>query len=145
MQWKYHDEKNINNGHFGHAGYRNKYSDSRTRGRGGCDRDGIILGRLNLTPGQMEKIRLLKESYQNDRIPIQNQVFNKRLEIKILWMQLKPDLESIKTKQKEIQNLRWQLKEKCTDYRLAFRNILTPIILVITGAQTKKEKNGKTA
>jgi len=94
-------------------------------GRGGLGLNGFMLDSLNLTPEQMEKVRTLRESHLQKTEPLRNQVFNKRTELKLLWMQLKPDPESIKAKQKEIQKLRWQLKEKRTDYQLAFRNILT--------------------
>jgi Spy/CpxP family protein refolding chaperone len=91
------------------------------RGRG---RETYLLTSLNLTPEQTEKVRKLREAYQKAKIPLRNQMFNKRMELKLLWMQLKPDPEKIRTKQKEIHDLRWLLKEKHTDYRLAFRNIL---------------------
>lgn len=93
--------------------------------RGGRDRDRFILDSLNLTAEQIEKVRVLKEAYLKEKEPLRNQMFSKRMELKLLWMQLKPDPAKIKSKQKEIHDLKWKLKVKRTDYRLAFRKILT--------------------
>ena len=46
-------------------------------------------------------------------------------ELKLLWMQMEPDVKKIKAKEKELHELTWQMKEKATDHRLSFRKILT--------------------
>ena len=96
------------------------------RGGGGGERDVLLLGSLNLTAEQIEKIRILRESYRKEDEPLRNRLFGMRMALKLLWMQLKPDSGKIRSLQKEIHNLKWQLQEKRTDYRLAFRDILTP-------------------
>ena len=85
-----------------------------------------ILSRLNLTPEQTEKIRILRESYRKESTPLRNEKYERKAELRLLWMQMHPDPDKIKAKQKEIHDLIWQRLEKSTDYRLAFRDILTP-------------------
>jgi len=115
-------------------------------GRRDWGKEDSRLAGLNLTPQQTEQVRELRASYLKDRIPLRNQMFNKRMEIKLLWMQLNPDPEKIRTKQKEIHALRWQLGQKRTDYRLAFRNILNPEQLskyIIMEQDRKRSKRKK--
>jgi len=92
----------------------------------GGGRHASALANLNLTAEQSEKIRAARETHQKDMIPIQTKLFTKRAELRLLWMQAKPDPEKIKSKQKEILDLMGQLQEKQTDFRLEFLNILTP-------------------
>ena len=116
--------------------------------RKGRDRDQYMSDSLNLTAEQTEKIRVLRESYLKAKDPLRNQMFSKRAELKLLWMQLKPDPAKIKSRQKEIHDLRWQLQLKRTDYRLAFREILTPeqlskYILFEQDRKRAKRKEGR--
>ena len=99
-------------------------------GRGGtmgpeCEMDASVLSNLNLTMEQNEKVRALRESHMKSMAPIRTKLFNKKAELRLLWMQIKADPSEIVAKQKEIHNLKGQLQEKTTDYRLSFRNILT--------------------
>jgi len=86
----------------------------------------MMFSNLNLTPEQTEKLRSLMETFYKDTAPLRNQKFECRTELKLLWMQTKPDPEKIKAKQKELHDLKWEMLEKATDYRLSLRNILTP-------------------
>ena len=114
--------------------------------RRGRNHNRYMLDSLNLTVEQIEKVRVLRESYLKAKDPLRNQMFSKRTELKLLWMQLKPDPAKIKSKQKEVHDLRWQLQLKRTDYRLAFREILTPeqlskhILFEHDRKRTKKKK-----
>jgi Spy/CpxP family protein refolding chaperone len=115
--------------------------------KGGRDRDGSILDSLKLTPDQIEKVRKLRESYLKDKEPLRNQLFSKRMELKLLWMQTTSDPAKIKSKQKEIHDLKWKLKLKRTDYRLAFRAILTPEQLskyiILKHDRKRRKKKGR--
>ncbi len=100
-------------------------------GRGGCDgqnwkMDSAMMSDLNLTPEQTEKVRSQMESLHADMAPLRNQKFQCKTELKLLWMQMKPDVEKIKAKQKQLHDLKWQVMEKVTDYRVSLRNVLTP-------------------
>jgi Spy/CpxP family protein refolding chaperone len=89
-----------------------------------------ILTALNLTGPQLEQMRALKEKYQREVIPLHTQRFEREAELNLLWMQTKPESDKILAKQKEIHQIVWQIEEKATTYRLAFRSILTPEQLV---------------
>jgi Spy/CpxP family protein refolding chaperone len=84
------------------------------------------LSNLNLTGEQEEKIRALGEAHQKEVAPLRMELYKKRTELRLLWMQDNLDANKIKAKQKEIHELRGKLQEKRTDFRLNFYNTLTP-------------------
>ncbi|MFO7601758.1 MAG: Spy/CpxP family protein refolding chaperone [Candidatus Desulfacyla sp.] len=84
------------------------------------------LSALNLSAEQSEKIRGLRESFVKEITPIRTQLFTKKTEMSLLWIQTGLDADKIRATQKEIQSLMGQMQEKTTDFRLAFRNLLTP-------------------
>jgi zinc resistance-associated protein len=98
-------------------------------GRGGGDgwcAGASQLSTLNLSTEQAEKVRALRESFLKETTPIRTQMFTKRAEVKLLWLQTNLDAAKIRAIQKEIRDLIGQMQEKRTDFRLAFRNLLTP-------------------
>jgi Spy/CpxP family protein refolding chaperone len=95
-------------------------------GNPGWAMDDTILSKLNLTAEQTEKIRTLRESFQKDITPLRTRIFEKKAEMRLLWMQTKSDAAGIKAKEKEVHDLKWQVLEKTTDFRLKFRSVLTP-------------------
>ena len=80
----------------------------------------------DLTPEQSQKLQELRQSYFNEIGPLQNQMFSKRAEMRMLWTQPNPDAAQITAKQKELQVLENQLREKATQHQLELRKILTP-------------------
>ena len=84
------------------------------------------LSNLNLSAEQSEKIRGLRESFLKEITPIRTQLFTKKAELRLLWMQTTLDEAKIRSTQKEINDLVGQMQVKTTDFRLAFRNLLTP-------------------
>ena len=80
---------------------------------------------LNLTAEQSNPLQTLRETYLNEVTPLQNQIFGKRAELRMLWAQQNPDQTAITAKQKEILELQQQLQEKSTKYQLDCRNALT--------------------
>lgn len=84
------------------------------------------LKELNLTEEQKGKIDTLRQSVRDDIAPLRNEMIKKRTELKLLWMEDNPDGAKIKAKQKEIRDLRAQMEDRLTDFRLEFRKILTP-------------------
>ena len=81
---------------------------------------------LNLTPEQTQKMQTLRDSFFKETIPLRNEMMVKKLELRTLWAQAKPEQEKILAKQKEINALRAQFQEMATKHRLAVRNVLTP-------------------
>jgi len=92
----------------------------------GSRMDSPVLSLLNLTTEQSEKVRVLRETHIKKIAPLQTQLFTKRAELRLLWIQTNPDPEKIKAVQKEILGLRWEIQDKTIDHWLEFRNILTP-------------------
>jgi len=101
------------------------------RGKAGWDGDDWCpaasqLSNLNLSAEQSEKVRALRESFLKETTPIRNQLFTKKAELRLLWIQTTPNVDKIRSVQKEIHDLIGQMQTKSTDFRLAFRNLLTP-------------------
>lgn len=81
---------------------------------------------LDLTPEQTDAIQALHDSLENDITPLKIQVYEKQAELKALWNQTSPDTEYITALETEIHELRGQIQEKHTDFRLDVRETLTP-------------------
>jgi len=100
----------------------------RGSARGPCrdwDR-GAYLQELNLTPEQNDRIAALREAHLKDTKPLQDKMFSKRGDFKLLWLQKNPDEEKIRAARKEIRALRDQLEDKRSDFRLVAMKVLTP-------------------
>ena len=80
----------------------------------------------NLTPEQATKIQSIREAQFKDIVPLQQQLFAKRTELRSLWLSQNPDQVKINTLQKEILNIGGQLQEKATNARFEMRKVLTP-------------------
>ena len=83
------------------------------------------LAQLNLTHIQTETIRKLRIDHEQTIAPLRNQENQLRAELDILWLQLTPDAEKIKSVQKKIHDIRFKILEKETEFRLAVRKTLT--------------------
>jgi Spy/CpxP family protein refolding chaperone len=102
------------------------------RGHGGCpyyDR-GIdqtpAVAQLGLTVEQTEMIKALREAHLKDIKPLQEKMFSKRGDLRLLWLQANPDQDKILALQKEIRSLRDQMDDKRVSHRLAVLKVLTP-------------------
>ena len=104
----------------------------RGQGRGACiggpgyDGDIPAVSQLGLSADQTAQIKALREAHLKDVKPLQDKMFSKRGELKLLWLQTKPDQEKIMAVQKEIRSLRDTMQDKRTSQRLAMFNVLTP-------------------
>jgi Spy/CpxP family protein refolding chaperone len=81
---------------------------------------------LNLTAEQSAQVRSLQEAQMKEIQPLQNNLYSKRSELRLLWLQQTPDESKIKAADREIRTLRDQLQEIRTSHRLAIFKILTP-------------------
>jgi Spy/CpxP family protein refolding chaperone len=81
---------------------------------------------LNLTTEQSGKLQTQRESYLKEVTPLQNQLFGKKAELRLLWGKQNPDRAEITAKQNEILDLQRKVQEKATSYRLDCRSVLTP-------------------
>ena len=81
---------------------------------------------LNLTAEQVTKLNALREAHMSDIKPLQDQLYGKRGEMRLLWLERTPDQQKILAVQKELQTLREKLYEKGTTFRLETTKVLTP-------------------
>jgi Spy/CpxP family protein refolding chaperone len=58
-------------------------------------------------------------------MPLRVKAFEKRAELKLLWMQLDPDVSKIKTIQKELRGIQAEMDDKNIDFQLDMRKLLT--------------------
>jgi protein CpxP len=58
--------------------------------------------------------------------PLHDEMFSKRGDLRLLWLEKSPDAAKIAAKRKEINSLRDQMEEKRDAHRLQVYNILTP-------------------
>jgi len=96
-------------------------------GRGPCY-SGDVAGPagLNLTAEQSQKMQGLRVAHQKEVQPLQAVLFEKRGELRILWLEASPSEEKILKVNREIQAIKAQLQEKATKHRLQMLNLLTP-------------------
>jgi Spy/CpxP family protein refolding chaperone len=81
---------------------------------------------LDLTAEQTEKINDLRAAHLKDIKPLQDQLYAKNGDLRNLWLAREPDQNKILALQKEVRNIRDQLTDKMTVYRLEARKVLTP-------------------
>jgi Spy/CpxP family protein refolding chaperone len=81
---------------------------------------------LDLSADQKAQIQTRQEVYQQEINPLRDNLFSKKMELRNLWAQARPDQTKITAKQKEIQSLQNEMQEKTTQYRLECRELLTP-------------------
>ena len=89
-------------------------------------KDVTVMSELNLTAEQTTKINVLQEAFLKDIKPLQVKMFSKRGELRLLWLQAKPDQNKITDVQKEVRVLRDQLQDKMTNQRFEVLKVLTP-------------------
>ena len=83
------------------------------------------LAQIELSTEQTEEIRKLRVTHEESISPLRLQEHQAKAKLHIFWLQLTPDTEKIKSAQKKIHNIRFQILEKETDFRIAVRKVLT--------------------
>ena len=79
-----------------------------------------------LTAEQKEKLQALRQKFFQDTTDLRRDLYKKRLEMKLLWIDPSADPEKIKAKESEILDVQRKIKEKAFDLKLAARQILPP-------------------
>jgi Spy/CpxP family protein refolding chaperone len=94
----------------------------------GRQQEGIyaLYGKLNLTADQKTRIETLRNAHLRDIKPFQDQMFSKRGDLKLLWLQTNPDKEKILAVQRDIRAIRDKIEDKAVAHRVDVFNILTP-------------------
>ena len=85
-----------------------------------------LWNKLHLTDEQKTKLRALREAHLKDVKPLQDKLFSKRGDLRLLWLQAKPDKDKIVALQKEIREIKGQMEDKMTGYHVDIFNVLTP-------------------
>jgi len=91
--------------------------------RGGNDK---VFANVDLTAEQTAKLKALKEANLKEVTPLREKMFNKRNELRLLWLKDNPDEAKILAVQREMRALRDQLEDKRTSHRMAAFKVLTP-------------------
>lgn len=81
---------------------------------------------LDLTDGQTQKIRDLREAHLKEIKPLQDQLYAKGRELRNLWLARTPDQEKIQAIQKEVRALQDQLADKEAAFQSEASKVLTP-------------------
>lgn len=94
----------------------------------GGQQEGIyaLYDKLNLTVEQKGRIETLRNAHLRDAKPFQDQMFSKRGDLKLLWLQTNPDKEKILAVEKDIRAIRDKIEDKAVAHQVDVFNILTP-------------------
>jgi Spy/CpxP family protein refolding chaperone len=97
-------------------------------GYGGAPYGAVMLAdpNLDLTTEQAARINALDEKYLREIKPLKEQLYGKGGELRSAWLQATPDRIKISDLQKDVANLRGQMREKINAHRLDVFNVLTP-------------------
>lgn len=82
---------------------------------------------LELTDEQTIKLESIKRDYLKKITPVQTELFGKRAEMRLLWIEPELDENKIIAKQKKINELMNILKMHKIKYKLNYKKVLTPI------------------
>lgn len=85
-----------------------------------------VTARVNLTAEQATKLNALRDAHFKEIKPLQDRLYSKSGDLRILWLQSTPDRLKILNTQKEIRTIRDQLYDKQTAHQLEARKVLTP-------------------
>jgi Spy/CpxP family protein refolding chaperone len=81
---------------------------------------------LDLTPEQRTKLEELRRNFRAENAQLIGAIVAKRLELQSLWANPKAESKAILDKEKELRDLRNQMKDKRVQLRLEARKFLTP-------------------
>ena len=87
--------------------------------------DFSALAQIDLSTQQTEQIRKLRLGLEKSIVPLKIQEHQIRAELDIFWLQLNPDTKKITSAQKKIHDIKFQILEKETAFKIAMRQVLT--------------------
>jgi len=80
----------------------------------------------SLTPEQKTKFQELHQKFVDETAKLQGSILTKRLELQSLWTNPKADSKAILDKEKELRELKNQMRDKAVQSKLEARKLLTP-------------------
>lgn len=81
---------------------------------------------LGLTADQQGRVAELRSTSDRKVFALRHEMATKSSELRQLWSAQRPDRKSIQDKQAEMDQLRQQMQDARTEYRLAVLDLLTP-------------------
>ena len=84
-----------------------------------------IFGELNLTAAQKAQVKTSRDAFLREIKPLQDKMYSKRGDLRLLWLETSPEKNKIMTLQREIRALRDQIQDKAISRRLDVFNTLT--------------------
>jgi Spy/CpxP family protein refolding chaperone len=87
---------------------------------------GASYAALDLTADQQKQMTDLRTALDQKLVPLRNEMSTNSNELRQLWAAPAPDKKSIQEKQTRLDQLRKQMQDARTDYRLSALKILTP-------------------
>lgn len=93
---------------------------------GGVGTNPYATSYLGLTQEQNSQLQAMRERHFKEISPLQERLFSKRQELRLLWANPNPDAGQVTAKQKEIAQIQAQIQELTTKHQLEARSILTP-------------------
>jgi len=101
------------------------YRGWRGHGDGPCG-DITRMPGLNLTAEQKTKLTEMQTAHLKDIKPLQDKIFSKKGDLRLLWQEKNLDQAKITALDKEIRALRDSIHDKRTSYQWAVYKVLTP-------------------
>jgi Spy/CpxP family protein refolding chaperone len=83
------------------------------------------LAQIDLSTEQTEKIRELRMAFEESIMPLKLQEHQVKAELDLFWLQMTPDTKKIKSAQKNMHDIKFQILEKETEYEIALREVMT--------------------
>ena len=90
--------------------------------------------KLNLSPEQKAKFQELRRKFIAENAQLIGALVTKRLEFHSLWADPKADSQAILAKERELRDLKNQMRDKIIRYKLEARKSLTPEQIEKSGA-----------
>lgn len=84
-----------------------------------------LLSRIELSSEQKEKINHLRTAFEKSVAHLRLRQQQTKAELAMFWLQLTPDIEKIRSAQKEMHDIRFQIAVKETDFKMSLRQVLT--------------------
>lgn len=85
-----------------------------------------LFAKLDLTVAQKDQIKARRETFCREIKPLKDQMFSKRGDLRLLWLETAPDKNKIMALQREVRAIRDQIQDKAVSQRLDIFSILTP-------------------
>jgi Spy/CpxP family protein refolding chaperone len=80
---------------------------------------------LNLTQEQQTQLQELRQKHHDEVSPSRETMFNLRQELRTLWADPNADPKVIQDKEKQLNDLRTQMRDKAVQFKLEARSFLT--------------------